>query len=189
MAAMSSDSFYYPLNPMEEGFDGFGGGFSFLSRLSESTGGTKLVAMAANGTTLNQYGTVCDVIYILDDAGYMWILEAPKRGSYGFSFVPTDLSVDFPMYEKLQYCSMVAGDDGNLYLSRFTGDGTEIYRLSWDAEQGMFVSALVTNMGSGVARRPVCGEAKRDGRRKRHLCAGDAHVYGGGGARFCGGDF
>ncbi len=150
VAAMSSDSFYYPLNPMEEGFDGFGGGFSFLSRLSESTGGTKLVAMAANGTTLNQYGTVCDVIYILDDAGYMWILEAPKRGSYGFSFVPTDLSVDFPMYEKLQYCSMVAGDDGNLYLSRFTGDGTEIYRLSWDAEQGMFVSALVTNMGSGV---------------------------------------
>ena len=45
---------------------------------------------------------------------------------------------------------MVLGEDGNLYLSYFTGDTNEFYRLTFNAETEEYEAALLGDVGSGV---------------------------------------
>lgn len=45
---------------------------------------------------------------------------------------------------------MVRGDDGNLYLSRFTEETNEFYRLSWNADEELYAAERIGDVGSEV---------------------------------------
>ena len=86
----------------------------------------------------------------LDDAGWLWTFQYDGTSSIGINLIPTDLKLSFPSYQSYQYGSMVVGDDGNLYLSHFTGETNEFYRLVWNEEQEMFISDRIGQVGAEV---------------------------------------
>ncbi|MFR8332528.1 MAG: hypothetical protein ACLU9S_09330 [Oscillospiraceae bacterium] len=128
----------------------FNQGWNLAQYLTEYTGGAKFVAVASMGTETNEDGVLCDLVYALDDAGWLWGFEYDGTGSIGFNFIPTDLKLSFPTSQNYQYCSMVRGDDGNLYLSRFTEETNEFYRLSWNADEELYAAERIGDVGSEV---------------------------------------
>ena len=135
-----------PCAPLDNTFNT---GWDLADYLTEYTGGTKFVALASGGTETNEKGVVCDLMIALDDAGWLWTFQYDGTSSIGINLIPTDLKLSFPSYQSYQYGSMVVGDDGNLYLSHFTGETNEFYRLVWNEEQEMFISDRIG--------RPRCG--------------------------------
>ena len=131
----------------------FNQGWDLTQYLTEYTGGAKFVAVASMGTETNEEGVLCDLIYALDDAGYLWSFQYDGSSSISFNFIPTDLTslkLRFPTYQNYQYCSLVCGDDGNLYLSYFTGETNEFYRLSWNAEEELYAAERIGDVGIDV---------------------------------------
>ncbi len=128
----------------------FNQGWNLAQYLTEYTGGTKFVAVASMGTDTNEDGVLCDLIYALDDAGWLWSFQYDGTGSIGFDFIPTDLKLSFPTSQNYQYCSMVRGDDGNLYLSYFTEETNEFYRLSWNADEELYAAERIGDVGNDV---------------------------------------
>ena len=136
-----------PCAPLDNTFNT---GWDLADYLTEYTGGTKFVALASGGTETNEKGVVCDLMIALDDAGWLWTFQYDGTSSIGINLIPTDLNLSFPSYQSYQYGSMVVGDDGNLYLSHFTGETNEFYRLAWNEEQEMFISDRIGQVGAEV---------------------------------------
>ena len=136
-----------PCAPLDNTFNT---GWDLADYLTEYTGGTKFVALASGGTETNEKGVVCDLMIALDDAGWLWTFQYDGTSSIGINLIPTDLKLSFPSYQSYQYGSMVVGDDGNLYLSHFTGETNEFYRLAWNEEQEMFISDRIGQVGAEV---------------------------------------
>ena len=136
-----------PCAPLDNTFNT---GWDLADYLTEYTGGTKFVALASGGTETNEKGVVCDLMIALDDAGWLWTFQYDGTSSIGINLIPTDLKLSFPSYQSYQYGSMVVGDDGNLYLSHFTGETNEFYRLVWNEEQEMFISDRIGQVGAEV---------------------------------------
>ena len=136
-----------PCAPLDNTFNT---GWNLADYLTEYTGGTKFVALASGGTETNEKGVVCDLMIALDDAGWLWTFQYDGTSSIGINLIPTDLKLSFPSYQSYQYGSMVVGDDGNLYLSHFTGETNEFYRLAWNEEQEMFISDRIGQVGAEV---------------------------------------
>ncbi|MGM9639994.1 MAG: S8 family serine peptidase [Faecousia sp.] len=147
MMAVVQNYLMSPCDPMENTFSS---GWNMTPYLSKYTGGTKFVAAAFMGTATNDIGDLCDLIYALDDAGYLWTFKYNGTSSISINYIPTDLELSFPTHQNYQFCSMVRGDDGNLYLSYFTGETNEFYRLVWNEEQGLYASDRIGNVGQDV---------------------------------------
>lgn len=134
--------------------------FDWSQFLSGYSKGTKLVALASGGYKEyeNDEGAKLDTefFYMLDDAGYMWVLWMYDTGNGSYScdlnYFPTDLSnKDFPLNGQNQYCSMWEDHEtGILYLSYFTGTTNELYMLSLDTETESIVSTYLGDMGDDV---------------------------------------
>ena len=147
MMAVSQTYLMSACDPMGNTFNQ---GWNLAQYLTEYTGGAKFVAVASMGTETNEDGVLCDLVYALDDAGWLWGFEYDGTGSIGFNFIPTDLKLSFPTSQNYQYCSMVRSDDGNLYLSRFTEETNEFYRLSWNADEELYAAERIGDVGSEV---------------------------------------
>ncbi len=134
--------------------------FNVSSFLSQYSGASMLTAIASGG-----YAELYDdednitrdteLFYLLDDAGYIWTWWVyADDGSYSASlnFVETDLpDLEFPGDGKDNlYCSMVLGEDGALYLSYFTGETNEIYRLVYDETAEMYHATRLGDVGDTV---------------------------------------
>lgn len=92
-----------------------------------------------------------DVFYCMTDSGTIWVMQPDfASGSASMGWFDTDLDLSFPGYDDAFYCSMIMGDDGNLYLSYFNGTTNEIYMLEYDESADMYVSSLLGNVGSDV---------------------------------------
>ena len=94
-------------------------------------------------------------IILMDDLGQIWnfwIYETDEGMSAWLNSYPSTLELDFPGYNNMEnmYCSLVLGEDGSLYLSYFTGDTNEFYRLTFNAETEEYEAALLGDVGSGV---------------------------------------
>ncbi|MBQ7871552.1 MAG: S8 family serine peptidase, partial [Oscillospiraceae bacterium] len=80
-----------------------------------------------------------------------WLYEDEEGMTAFYNYFPSDLlELDFLGDGTCLYCSLVAGDDGALYLSYFDGLTNHLYRLTFDEAAQMYTSVLVTNMGQGV---------------------------------------
>ena len=148
--------YYYYLLPVKDPTALDTSAFGLQSYLQQYSGASYLTAVASAGyEQITSQGKVYDSehIMMLDNAGFIWSFWVyPSASGYGASlnFYPTDLELDFPGYDNDMYCSMVVGEDGNLYLSAFNGSTNELYRLVYDEAADTFVSTYLGNVGADV---------------------------------------
>ena len=151
-----SGIYYYYLLPVKNPMALDTSAFGLSSYLANYSGASYLTAIASAGyEQITSSGKTYDSerILMLDNAGFIWSFWVyPSSSGYGASlnYYPSDLSLEFPGYENDMYCSMVVGEDGNLYLSAFNGDTNELYRLVYDAASDSYVSTYIGNVGDGV---------------------------------------
>ena len=130
--------------------------FGLSSYLSNYSGASYLTAIASAGyEQITASGVTHDSerILMLDNAGFIWSFWIyPSASGYGASldFYPSDLDLAFPGYEQDMYCSMVVGEDGNLYLSAFDGNTNELYCLTYDEAEEAYFSTYIGNVGDNV---------------------------------------
>lgn len=142
-----------PCDPMS---NSFGSSWRLSSDMSAYTGASKLVAVASAGQAVNEEGVNCDLLYVMDNAGYLWVIWYDGE-SISYRYVNTDLSqmsLEFPRKNGLNHCSMVADEDGILYFSYFTGTSCDLYRLSYDSAEDIYHAHLLGNFGEG--NYPAC---------------------------------
>lgn len=131
--------------------------FNLQSRLS-SAGASYLVAVTSLGYEQIDYdGTLYDTEHfvLLDNAGNLWNWWTYEEdGSYSaiLSRYATNLTEAFPgdSSGENMYSSMVLGGGGALYLSAFTGDTSNLYRLVLDDVNGTAEATLIGNVGYDV---------------------------------------
>ena len=132
--------------------------------LAAYTGGTELIAIASLGYAsyyYADYGISFDTehVVMLDDAGYIWHFYTFPDGVGGYTgiieYTPTTLDITYAnggagYNYYMKYTSLVGGNDGNLYLSAFTGSTNELYRLSYDADKMIYVADKIGQAGADV---------------------------------------
>ena len=126
-------------------------GWDMGSYLAQYANAKNFTAVAWAGSDTNKAGNTVDVFYCMTDSGTIWVMEPDfTTGNASMGYVETDLKLDWPGYDGAYYCSMVLGDDGNLYLSYFNGTTNQIYILEYDEKTESFVSTLLGDVGDGV---------------------------------------
>ena len=151
--------YYYflaPKNPMALDTSAF----NLSSRLS-SAGAEYLVAILlsatrSSGTKRMRWMLDTEHFILLDNGGnlwHFWTYATDEGYSAWLSMFASDLALEFPGDDSgnNMYTSMVAGDDGALYLSAFTGETNEIYRLVLDEADEIYNA---TRLGDGAT---ACG--------------------------------
>ena len=95
-------------------------------------------------------------LVLLDNDGYVWDFWIYDRESGGmdalYAISKSDLNCEFPGDETLDnmYTSLMAGEDGNLYLSTFNGTTNEIYHMAYDEDLGQYLAVLLGTVGADV---------------------------------------
>ncbi len=137
----------------------FSYGWNLSSYLSNYLNASEFTAIAWVGYTQNSADNDVDIFYCLTDTGDIWVMMPDHQtGNASMNFYSTDLDLSFPGYSGTTYCSMVMGDDDNLYLSYFNGETNQIYVLeetavydeNGDIEDYVFVSTLLGDVGDSV---------------------------------------
>ena len=146
--------YYYllsPKNPMSMNAVGFN-----LGDLADY-----LVGITSLGYEVqyDEYGTAYDTehLVLLDNDGYIWdfwIYDVPETGGMNalYNISKSNLKCEFPGDDTMDnlYTSLMAGEDGNLYLSTFTGSTNEIWHLSYDADISQYVAVKLGDTGANV---------------------------------------
>ncbi len=83
---------------------------------------------------------------------HFWVYKDGDSMGAWLSSYPSNLNLPFAGYNNLDkmYCSLVPDDNGALYLSYFTGESSELYRLVFDAVNKEYTADLVGSFGDGV---------------------------------------
>ena len=177
--------YYYYYLPAKDPANIDTSAFGFSSYLSTYTGGSEFVGIATDGVT--EYTTSsgetvnAEVVYLMDDAGYLWVLKVyPTAEGYscGINFVPTNLTeAGYEMVydgDDNPLSSLCVGEDGNLYFSAYNGDTNVLYRLSYDANLESFDAKVIGDVGTDVWPAilfEVTSNASSEGNARRALDA------------------
>ncbi|MBQ7230260.1 MAG: S8 family serine peptidase [Oscillospiraceae bacterium] len=150
---LSAVYYYYllsPKNPMNMNAVGFN-----LGDLADY-----LVGITSLGYEVqyDENGTAYDTehLVLLDNDGYIWdfwIYDVEGGGMNAlYNITKSNLTCEFPGDDTMDnmYTSLMAGEDGNLYLSTFTGTTNEIWHLSYDEDAGQYVAVKLGDVGSNV---------------------------------------
>ncbi|MBO5079124.1 MAG: S8 family serine peptidase, partial [Oscillospiraceae bacterium] len=99
-------------------------------------------------------------LVLLDNDGYIWdfwvyqVLEEDGEVGYNalYNITGSDLRLELPGYDNMEhmFSSLMVGDDGNLYLSAFTGDTNELYHLAYDEAEERYLAVKIGEMGTDV---------------------------------------
>jgi hypothetical protein len=124
----------------------FARGFPLGEYFEKYTGATQFVAVTWD------YGDEDgDEFIALDNAGALWILTFGLDGGLNLGFIETDLLLSYPMMDDVTTGnSLVAGDDGCLYLAHYNGSTSEIYQLAYDEAQELYVSTKIGDVGDNI---------------------------------------
>ena len=117
-----------------------------------------LAAAASGGTEVYTSGSSqydSDVIYLVDNQGMIYRGNAYTMSySWGdyhyFKYSKTPSTLPSGLFASKDYSSMVVGDDGALYLSAFTGKSNTLYRLTYNADDGVYEAMELGAWGEGV---------------------------------------
>ena len=125
-----------------------------LQELLDMTGADYFVALASGGYEPME-GQDTELFYLLDSAGYLWMLwiYAQEDGSYAayLDFYQTNLTdLSVPGNGDHLYCSMVMGEDWALYLSLFDGSTNVLYRMEYDWSAGNYLANRLDDMGTDI---------------------------------------
>lgn len=139
-------------------------------------------------------------LYLLDDMGYIWKLCAYFDGEFYNSTEPVCYSSNLKELgwsatrldeTVLTLSSMVMGDDGNLYLSAYTGITSDFYQLALNEETKTCEAVLFANSGDEVwpavlleviSQEPACRHASTE---VRNVVEGSCTVEGYTGDTYC----
>ena len=158
-AAKLNAIYYYYFLPGKDPMALDTSAFGLSSYLSSYTGAQYLTAITSAGYYPYEEddGSITDteLVLMLDNAGYIWyfwIFPTATGYSANLAFVPTDLDIAFPGDDtgNHMYSSMVVGEDGNLYLSAFTGATNELFCLSLDDAGEMYNATRIGDVGADV---------------------------------------
>lgn len=163
-------TYFYPCrDPMNIG----GKRFDASSNLA-NWGASCFVASASLGYTVysNNYDPDrdCERFVLLDDIGGLWNMyvywdEAAQEYAAARTIRYTgDLNIAIPGYnDYYKFCSMIADEEGALYLSVFNGNSTDLYRIEIDDENQTARSFYIGNMGSGTWPVSLCNVEINEG--------------------------
>ena len=133
--------------------------FGLQTYLQNYSGASYLTAITSAGYYPFQEddGSITDteLVIMLDNAGYIWyfwIYPTATGYSANLNYVPTDLDINFPGDDtgNYMYSSMVVGEDGNLYLSAFTGATNELFCLTLSDDGEMYNATRIGDVGADV---------------------------------------
>ncbi|MBR6426110.1 MAG: S8 family serine peptidase, partial [Oscillospiraceae bacterium] len=130
----------------------FDNGYYLGSYLARYTGASSFVAITWAGFDEDEDGYY-DMFLALDDQGFLWEFDAylDMEIGIGFGLIGTDLDLSYPVMDETTGNSMIYDSEtGDLYLAHFNGSTSEIYRLYYDVETGMFLSLKVGDVGTDV---------------------------------------
>ena len=151
--------YYYYLLPGKNPMALDTSAFSLQALMSNYTGGQYLTAVTSAGyyPFPEDDGSIIDteLVIMLDNAGYIWyfwIYEVDGGYSANLNYLPTDLDISFPGDDtgNHMYSSMVVGEDGNLYLSAFTGTTNELFCLTLSEDEEMYNATRIGDVGADV---------------------------------------
>ncbi|MBQ7872323.1 MAG: S8 family serine peptidase [Oscillospiraceae bacterium] len=112
----------------------------------------------------------CERFVLLDDIGGLWNMyvywdetsqeyQAARTIRY-----TSDLNIAIPGYNNAyKFCSMVADEDGIIYLSVFNGSSTDLYRIEQDDVNKTATSDYIGNMGSSIWPVSLCNAKVGEG--------------------------
>ena len=151
--------YYYYFLPAKDPMALDTSAFGLQTYLNNYTGAQYLTAVTSAGYQLfdNGDGTTLDteLVLMMDNAGYIWYFWIyPTASGYSakLNYVPTDLDIEFAVDDtgNYTYSSMVVGEDGNIYLSAFTGETNELFRLTLDEAAEMYTATRIGDVGADV---------------------------------------
>lgn len=98
MMAVSQTYLMSACDPMGNTFNQ---GWNLAQYLTEYTGGAKFVAVASMGTETNEDGVLCDLVYALDDAGWLWGFEYDGTGLHRIQLHSHRFEAELPHQSEL----------------------------------------------------------------------------------------
>ena len=163
---VSSIYYYYFLSPKDP-MNMDSAAFDLSSRVSYLTG---IASLGYEEYYEEDEDTTLDTehIVLLDNAGKLWNFWIYDNGEGGMSAYlnsyPSNLPCAFEGYNNMEYmyCSLVAGEDGNLYLSAFNGETNELYRLTFDEANKMYNADRLGDVGQDVWPATLTGVTVND---------------------------
>lgn len=170
VAGVYGSYFVVPQDPMKLNTSVFQ-----LEELMDYLGSEAFVGVASAGYAQyqDQSGELRDSerFLLLDDKGFiwnLWVYETEGGFAAEAAYSQSDLAqygVLFPEDETgfYKYSSLVLGGDGALYLSAFTGDTNELYRLTFQEEENLYNARLLGSMGDGVWPAALYQAQDKDG--------------------------
>ena len=103
----------------------------------------------------NEYDT--EHLVLMDNDGYVWDFWIYDRVDTDgmdalYSITKSNITCEFPGDDTMDnlYTSLMAGEDGNLYLSAFNGTTNEIWHLSYDEDAGQYMAVKLGDVGNDV---------------------------------------
>ena len=128
-------------------------GFDLSSMCSYMVGITSFGSESVQDTEGNEYDT--EHLVMLDNDGYIWHFWIFAQGTgYNalYSINSSNLNCEFPGDETMEhmFTSLMAGEDGNLYLSAFNGSTNELYLMSYDENTEQYNAVKIGEMGADV---------------------------------------
>lgn len=134
-----------------------------------------LVAVTSLGyERIERYGAEYDAEHfvLLDNGGYIWnwwVYEDSEGYRNFMRLYASNLAQyeSFDSHEGYRYCSLITGEDGNLYLSAFNGETSTFYQMIevTDAEIPRYDATPIGNVGSSTG--PAALYAAEGGRQGR----------------------
>ena len=151
---VSSIYYYYllsPKNPMNMNAVGFN-----LGDLADYLVGiTSLGYEKQSDENGTEYDT--EHLVLMDNDGYVWdfwIYDEPTTGGMNalYAISKSNITCEFAGDDTMDnlYTSLMAGEDGSLYLSTFTGSTNEIWHLSYDEDISQYVAVKLGDVGENV---------------------------------------
>ena len=109
--------------------------YNLSNPLANYTGASYFVGVESAGLYYDEWeGCYAELFYALDNMGYVWMFELTVNGDfYLFNYYETDLmaqGAQFNLDYDFAYSSLVAAEDGALFLSDFDGTTNHIYMLA-----------------------------------------------------------
>jgi len=116
------------------------------SQMKKYNGATALTGIAWVGPDTDGR----DYFLIADNANGIWVLKYDGSDSVGLGLYDSDLGLEWPGYNGVSECSMVLGEDDELYLSHFDGERNSVYQLLLDEAEENFEGRYLVEFGADV---------------------------------------
>ncbi len=136
-------------------------GWDLSSYIYEHSGGSLLLAMAEGGactyTEADGVSHEAEILYFVDNQGWICKLYAYEDGDFynaGMDYYPSNLmeaGYEATMDENnLVLCSLLVGEDGNLYFSGWNGRTNVFYKLTFREDTQTYEAVSFANVGEDV---------------------------------------